>query len=46
MESKTYDKLLTENVTKTYKHAENDNFKKIEKVRIKKASSLNISNRI
>ena len=46
MEAKSYDKLLTENVTKTYKHAENDTFQNIEKERKNIASSLNISNRI
>ena len=46
MEAKTYDKLLTENVTKTYKHAENNTFQKIEKEHNIIASSLGISNRI
>ena len=45
-EAKSYDKLLTENVTKTYKHEENDTFQNIEKERKNIASSLNISNLI
>ena len=42
----TYNKLLTQNVTKTYKHAQQNCFEEIEKERQNIANMLNISNRV
>ena len=46
MEATTYNKLLTQNVTKTYKHAQQNCFEEIEKERQNIANMLNISNRV
>ena len=46
MSTPAYNKLLTENVTKTYKHAPDDTMHKINKELKYIASELNITNRI